>query len=124
MPFVFFSVNADKLVLTEMASAYATIQNEGKYREPTCIVKILDAEGKTIVPAGICRSRQVAYTRWIIAPNPYSCRIVRREPTEPSVFFIICRTCFAFECEWKVFWTYFTAICRGAVKKYDCLAAF
>ncbi len=33
----------------EMASAYATIQNEGKYREPTCIVKILDADGKTIV---------------------------------------------------------------------------
>ncbi|MCM1246789.1 MAG: PBP1A family penicillin-binding protein [Roseburia sp.] len=33
----------------EMASAYATIENDGKYREPTCIVKILDAEGNTIV---------------------------------------------------------------------------
>ena len=33
----------------EMASAYATIQNDGKYREPTCIVKILDADGNTIV---------------------------------------------------------------------------
>ena len=33
----------------EMASAYATIQNNGKYREPTCIVKILDSDGNTIV---------------------------------------------------------------------------
>lgn len=33
----------------EMASAYATIENDGIYREPTCIVKITDAEGKVIV---------------------------------------------------------------------------
>lgn len=33
----------------EMASAYATIENDGKYRDPTCIVKILDADGNTIV---------------------------------------------------------------------------
>lgn len=33
----------------EMASAYATIVNDGKYREPTCIVKILDSDGNTIV---------------------------------------------------------------------------
>lgn len=33
----------------EMASAYATLANDGKYREPTCIVKILDADGNTIV---------------------------------------------------------------------------
>lgn len=33
----------------EMASAYATIENDGKYREPTCIVKILDSEGNVIV---------------------------------------------------------------------------
>ena len=33
----------------EMASAYATIENDGKYREPTCIVKILDSEGNTIL---------------------------------------------------------------------------
>ncbi|MCH5251440.1 MAG: PBP1A family penicillin-binding protein [Lachnospiraceae bacterium] len=33
----------------EMASAYATLENNGKYREPTCIVKILDADGNTIV---------------------------------------------------------------------------
>lgn len=33
----------------EMASAYATLENDGKYREPTCIVKILDADGKEIV---------------------------------------------------------------------------
>lgn len=33
----------------EMASAYATIENDGKYREPTCIVKILDADGNVIL---------------------------------------------------------------------------
>lgn len=33
----------------EMASAYAALENNGKYREPTCIVKILDAEGNVIV---------------------------------------------------------------------------
>lgn len=33
----------------EMASAFATIENDGVYREPTCIVKILDSNGETIV---------------------------------------------------------------------------
>lgn len=33
----------------EMASAYATLENDGKYREPTCIVKILDADENEIV---------------------------------------------------------------------------
>ncbi len=32
----------------EMASAYAAIENDGKYREPTCIVKITDADGNDI----------------------------------------------------------------------------
>lgn len=32
----------------EMTAAYATLENEGKYREPTCIVKITDAEGETL----------------------------------------------------------------------------
>lgn len=32
----------------EMASAYATLQNKGLYREPTCIKRIEDAEGKVI----------------------------------------------------------------------------
>jgi penicillin-binding protein, 1A family len=33
----------------EMASAYATLENKGYYREPTCIVKIMNADGKEIV---------------------------------------------------------------------------
>lgn len=33
----------------EMAAGYATIANGGKYREPTCIVKITDAEGNTVL---------------------------------------------------------------------------
>lgn len=33
----------------EMASAYAALENDGKFREPTCIVKILDADGNEIV---------------------------------------------------------------------------
>lgn len=32
----------------EMASAYATLENDGFYREPTCIVKITDANGNVI----------------------------------------------------------------------------
>lgn len=34
----------------EMASAYATLCNDGKYREPTCIARITDTEGNIIVP--------------------------------------------------------------------------
>ncbi len=33
----------------EMASAYATLENDGIFRTPTCIITIRDSEGKTIV---------------------------------------------------------------------------
>lgn len=33
----------------EMASGYATLENDGVYRTPTCIVRISDADGKTII---------------------------------------------------------------------------
>ena len=33
----------------EMAAAYATIENDGKYRKPTCIVAIYDVDGNTVV---------------------------------------------------------------------------
>lgn len=33
----------------EMASAYAALENDGYYREPNCIVKIMDSEGNEIV---------------------------------------------------------------------------
>ena len=33
----------------EMASAFAAIENDGVFREPTCISKITDSDGKTIV---------------------------------------------------------------------------
>lgn len=42
----------------EMASAYATIENDGEFRKPTCIVEITDAEGNVIVSDRI-KSRQV-----------------------------------------------------------------
>lgn len=32
----------------EMAAGYAALENDGKYREPTCIVKITDAEDETL----------------------------------------------------------------------------
>lgn len=32
----------------EMASAYAALENDGNYRDPTCIVKILDADGNEV----------------------------------------------------------------------------
>lgn len=42
----------------EMASAYATIENDGEFRKPTCIVQITDAEGNVIVSDAV-KSRQV-----------------------------------------------------------------
>ena len=33
----------------EMAAAFSTLENDGYYREPTCIVKIMDSEGNEIV---------------------------------------------------------------------------
>lgn len=33
----------------EMASAYATLENDGKYREPTCITRITDAQDNVIL---------------------------------------------------------------------------
>lgn len=33
----------------EMTSAYAALENEGIYREPTCIVRIMDADGNEVV---------------------------------------------------------------------------
>ena len=33
----------------EMASAYATLANDGKFREPTCVVKLVDSEGNVVV---------------------------------------------------------------------------
>lgn len=33
----------------EMASAYAALENDGYYRMPTCVIKILDADGNEIV---------------------------------------------------------------------------
>ncbi|TAH68462.1 MAG: glycosyl transferase [Anaerolineaceae bacterium] len=33
----------------EMAAAFSTLENDGYYREPTCIVKIIDADGNELV---------------------------------------------------------------------------
>jgi penicillin-binding protein 1A len=33
----------------EMTAAFATLENDGVYREPTCIIKILDSDGNEIV---------------------------------------------------------------------------
>ena len=33
----------------EMAAGYATLENDGKYRYPTCITKIADSDGKIVV---------------------------------------------------------------------------
>ena len=63
----------------EMASAYATIENDGKYREPTCIVKILDADGNVVVDdsvkekyiynADAAHSMAVSYTHLTLPTN-------------------------------------------------------
>lgn len=36
----------------EMAAGYAALENDGKYREPTCIMKITDASGNEIYVSG------------------------------------------------------------------------
>lgn len=45
----------------EMASAYATLANNGTFRNPTCIVKITDSEGKTIVNANKIYTQKEIY---------------------------------------------------------------
>ncbi|MGN0437386.1 MAG: transglycosylase domain-containing protein [Lachnospiraceae bacterium] len=42
----------------EMASGYCTIENDGEFRKPTCIVKITDAKGNVIVDDKV-KSRSV-----------------------------------------------------------------
>lgn len=42
----------------EMASGYATIENDGEFRKPTCIVKITDSQGNVIVEDKI-KSKEV-----------------------------------------------------------------
>lgn len=42
----------------EMASGYCTIENDGEFRKPTCIVKITDSKGNVIVDDKI-KSKQV-----------------------------------------------------------------
>ena len=38
------------VTVVEMAASYATLCNDGAYRNPTCITKITDSEGNIIVP--------------------------------------------------------------------------
>ncbi|WFR57261.1 PBP1A family penicillin-binding protein [Anaerocolumna sp. AGMB13025] len=41
----------------EMTAGYATLENDGVYREPTCIVKITDSEGNLIVEENKSKKR-------------------------------------------------------------------
>lgn len=41
----------------EMTAAYATLENDGVYREPTCIVSIEDADGNVIVEDKVMKKR-------------------------------------------------------------------
>lgn len=41
----------------EMASAYATIENEGIFRNPTCIIRITDSDGNEIITDTITEKR-------------------------------------------------------------------
>ena len=50
--------DSDGATTVEMASGYATIENDGEFRKPTCIVKITDAKGNVIVDDKI-KSKQV-----------------------------------------------------------------
>lgn len=41
----------------EMTAGYATLENDGIYREPTCIVKILDSKGEELVSDSTAKKR-------------------------------------------------------------------
>lgn len=41
----------------EMAAAFSTLENDGYYREPTCIVKIIDAKGNELVSDNISKKQ-------------------------------------------------------------------
>ncbi len=41
----------------EMASAYATLENEGIFRTPTCVIRITDSDGKEIISNTITEKR-------------------------------------------------------------------
>ncbi len=43
--------------VVELTSAYAALENDGKFREPTCIVRITDADGKEIVSKDVEEKR-------------------------------------------------------------------
>lgn len=45
----------------EMASAYATLENDGVFRDPTCVKKITDAEGNIIVNNNKLRKEKRVY---------------------------------------------------------------
>lgn len=45
----------------EMASAYATLENGGEFREPTCIVKMTDSQGNDIAPDGLYQAGTTKY---------------------------------------------------------------
>ncbi len=47
----------------EMASGYSTIENDGVFREPTCIKKITDSEGNTIVNNNKLRKEKHVYEK-------------------------------------------------------------
>lgn len=47
----------------EMASAYATLENDGVFRTPTCIVKIKDSQGNTIVSKKALESEERIYEK-------------------------------------------------------------
>lgn len=53
----------------EMASAYATIENQGTYREPTCIKQITDSSGNEIVADEIAKKRVYERTAALMATD-------------------------------------------------------
>lgn len=55
----------------EMASAYATLENGGEFREPTCIVKMTDSQGNDIAPDGLY---QTGTTKYIYDEN--ACKMI------------------------------------------------
>ena len=62
----------------EMASAYATIENEGIFREPTCIIAITDSEGNEILTDDIFNRKRIYDEEAAVTMTDVLCGVFER----------------------------------------------
>lgn len=62
----------------EMASAYATLENKGVFREPTCIVSITDSEGNEILTDEIFEEKRIYEEETAQSMTDVLCGVLQR----------------------------------------------